>query len=205
MRFGGLVWVALLVALALGCIGNTEGGIKQPIDARDLAGSGHMLGDADAPVTIVEFSDYECPFCGTFSRETFPKIKAEYIDTGKARFVYRHAPLGFHEHARGAAEAAECAGQEGLFWQMHETLFNNQGELSAFNYRRWAVELGADATTFSQCMDSRLGAPAVDLDLKEGDAIGVSGVPVFIIGGRVVGGARPYEDFKRAIDGELNG
>jgi len=195
---------ALLVSFTLGCLGNVESGIKQPVDARDLAGAGHSLGAADAPVTIVEFSDYECPFCGSFNRETFPKIKSAYIDTGKVRFIYRHAPLEFHEHARGAAEAAECAGRQGLFWQMHETLFNNQGDLSAFNYRRWAGEMGADTTAFNQCLESKLGAPAVDADLKEANEIGVSGVPVLIINKRVLGGARPFDAFKQAVDGELN-
>jgi protein-disulfide isomerase len=197
--------LALLALLfAAGCLGGREP-MAFTGQAADYAGGGRSIGSADAPVTIVEFSDYQCPFCGSFERDTMPMIRGDYIDTGKARLVFRNFPLDFHGYARKAAEAAECAGEQGRFWEMHGRLFAGQDSLGDESYRRWAQEIGLDAANFSACLDGGAMAAKVDGDLAAARALGISGTPTFLINGRALEGARPYSAFKDAIDAELAG
>jgi protein-disulfide isomerase len=161
-------------------------------------------GDKNAPVTIIEFSDFECPFCGRWFTQTYPQLKSEYIDTGKVRLVYRDFPLGFHPNAQKAAEAAECADEQGKFWEMHDKIFANQQAIAVANLKQYAKDLGLDSSKFDSCLDSDKYASEVQKDYQDGTAAGVSGTPSFFINGQLVVGAQPYSVFKQAIDAELN-
>src|SRR3989344_2356912 len=149
-------------------------------------GDGSVLGKADAPVVMIEFSDYECPFCGRHFTDTYPQLKKDYIDTGKVKLVFRDFPLSFHAKAQKAAEAARCVGEQkgdiGYF-KMHDKLFSNQASLSVENYKKWAKELGVNAVKFDDCLDSGKFAQAVEDSLAYGQSVGVSGTPGFFING----------------------
>ncbi len=162
-----------------------------------------VKGSASAPVTIIEFSDFQCPYCGRFFTDTLPQIEQNYIDTGKAKLIYRDFPLSFHPNAEPAAEAADCAGEQGKFWEMHDKLFGNQASLSDANYRQWAADLGLDTTQFNSCLDSKKYASEIQNDIQDGQAAGVSGTPTFFINGNKVVGAQPYSVFEQAIDAAL--
>jgi len=163
-------------------------------------------GKADAPVVIVEYSDYQCPYCGRFFSETSPQIEKNYIDTGKASIVFKDFPLNFHQFAEKAAEAAHCVreqkGDEG-YWLMHDKLFANQESLSIENFQKWARELGANGAKFDDCLGSGKMAPIVQKSFGEGQKDGVRGTPSFFINGKILSGALPFSDFKQAIDAEL--
>ncbi len=167
-------------------------------------------GKADAPVTIIEFSDYQCPFCSRFARNTFPEIARKYIDTGKVRYVFRDFPLDFHKQAPKAAEAANCAGDKGKYWEMHDKLFDSQSALSLENLRQYAVDIGLDADSFNTCIDSGKHAEEIAKDMEDGKKAMVSGTPSFVIGktqsgkkdvtGKKLVGARPFASFEQVID-----
>jgi protein-disulfide isomerase len=168
------------------------------------------LGRADAPVTIVEFSDYQCPFCQRFYSTTLVALKKEYIDAGKVRYVFRDYPLEqLHSHARKAAEAAHCAGEQGKYWAMHDALFQNQRALDLPQLAERARSLGMDGPTFDRCMSSGRNAALVDRGLAEGAAAGVEGTPGFVIGrtktgdiveGTSIRGAQPLDAFRQIIE-----
>ncbi len=162
-----------------------------------------FLGDADAPVTIIEFSDYECPFCGRFFSQTLPEIKKEYIDKGLVKLVYRDFPLSFHPNAQKAAEAAECAGDQGSYFEMHDKIFENQQAIGVANLKAYAADLGLNTVAFSNCLDSGKYAQEVRDDTADGQAAGVSGTPSFFINGKKLIGAQPFDAFKAIIDAEL--
>ena len=164
-----------------------------------------VLGDKDAPVTIIEFSDYQCPFCERFYSQTLPSIKREYVDNGKVKIVYRDFPLTqIHPQAQKAAEAAECARFAGksddAYWKMHDKIFENQQSLSIDNLKSWAKGLGYN---IDDCLDSDKFANEVDKDTQEGIAAGVQGTPAFFVNGKLLSGAQPFSVFKQAIDAEL--
>jgi protein-disulfide isomerase len=171
------------------------------------------LGRADAPVTIVEFSDYQCPFCQRFFATTFPVLKKEYVDTGKVRYVFRDLPLDqLHPQARKAAEAAHCAGEQGKYWEMHEVLFRNQRALAATQLAEHAKAAGSGGTKFDECLASGRYAVRVAQGVADGAAIGVQGTPSFVVGRAIAGdlvqgtairGAQPLEMFRRIIDQAL--
>jgi len=186
---------------------------KYMIDPATL-GSGKLLnppstddddvkGDADAPVTIVEFSDFECPFCGKFFEETMPQLQSEYVDTGKVKMVFRDFPLGFHQNAQKASEASECAGDQGKYWEMHDLLFENNNALSIDDLKGYAVDLGLDPAEFDDCLDSGKHEQEVKDDMDAGKAAGVTGTPAFFINGEFLKGAQPFERFKAVIDAKL--
>jgi len=160
-------------------------------------------GDAKAPVTIIEFSDFQCPFCGKFFKDTLPQLRNEYIKTGRVKLVYRDYPLDFHPYAQKAAEAADCADEQGKFWQMHDKLFDNQDAITASELKKYAADLGLDTAKFNNCLDTSKYEQEVKKDLADGNTIGVSGTPAFFINGISVSGAQPYSVFKQIIDGEL--
>ncbi len=178
-----------------------------------------VLGDEDAPVTIIEFSDYQCPFCRKFWTETFPLIKKEYIDTGKASFVYRDFPLdSIHPAATPAAIAAECVREKGgdeAYFKMHDKIFAEGNVLDSgtengpvtktaqfgnTELKQWAKELGYD---IGSCLDSNKYKSEIQKDLADGSAAGVQGTPAFFVNGKLLSGAQPFSAFKQAIDAEL--
>jgi protein-disulfide isomerase len=172
-----------------------------------------FLGPADAPVTIIEFSDFQCPFCLRFWNETLPQIKEEY--QGKVRFVYRDFPLvSIHEWAQKAAEAAECADDQKMFWEYHDLIFGNQDALSEqlnaegldevqATFKSYAADLGLDAAAFDDCLDSGKYTSEVQKDVQDGQSYGVTGTPAFFINGQLVSGAQPFANFETVIDAAL--
>ena len=166
-----------------------------------------VLGSKSAPVVIVEFSDYQCPFCAKFWSETLPQLKKEYIDTGKVQLVYRDFPLDIHPDAQKAGEAAECArklGGEKKYWDMHDKMFANQQALSVSDLKKYAQSIGGVAAgPFATCLDSGEMAGEVMADLQDGLSYGVDGTPAFYINGKPLVGAQPFSAFKQIIDAEL--
>jgi protein-disulfide isomerase len=158
-------------------------------------------GPATAPVTIVEFSDFQCPFCARVN-PTLQKVKETYGDT--VRVVFRDFPLlQIHPQAAKAAEAATCANEQGKFWEMHDRLFANQQKLQVADLKQYAVELGLNAESFNQCLDSGKHEAEWKKDLEDGAKYGLSGTPAFFINGRLISGAQPLEAFTEIIDEEL--
>jgi protein-disulfide isomerase len=170
-------------------------------------------GAANAKVALIEFSDYQCPFCGRYDADTYPQIQKEYVDTGKIKYVWRDLPLDFHKQAFKAAEAAHCAGEQGKFWEMHDHLFANQKNLAPEELPKFAEALKLDKGQFQQCIDSSRYAEEIKKDITEAGNVGISGTPSFLVGlvqpnGTVkitkkLVGAKPYAEFKAAIDSLL--
>ena len=159
-------------------------------------------GPVDAPVTIIEFSDYQCPYCKRFHDETFLQIQDTY--EGQVRFVYRDFPLtSIHPHAQKAAEASECADDQGRFWDYHDLLWANQQELDVASLKAYAGELGLDTATFDGCLDSGEHSQEVQKDYSDGVSYGVQGTPWFFINDVEVGGAQPFSAFQTVIDSFL--
>ena len=158
------------------------------------------MGPKGAPIEMIEFSDFQCPFCFRV-QPTLEKVLSTYGD--KVRFVYRNYPLPSHPNARPAAEAAQCANEQGKFWPYHDRLFGDPRKLSDADLKQAAVDLGLDAAKFNACVDSHKYKARVDADMQAGDAAGVNGTPAFFINGRQISGAQPYEVFKQLIDEEL--
>ncbi len=178
-----------------------------------------VLGDKDASVEIIEFSDYQCPFCRKFWTETLPSIQKDYIGTGKVKFVYRDFPLGFHPAAILSAEAANCAREKGgddAYFKMHDKIFQEQNildggdantgpvqstvQFTAEDIKSWAKEIGYD---IDSCLDSGKYKDEIQKDLNDGSSAGVQGTPGFFVNGKPVSGAQPYSVFKQLIDSEL--
>ena len=162
-----------------------------------------FLGDKNAPVTIIEFSDFECPFCARFYKQTLPQLQRAYIDTGKVKLVYRDFPLSFHPNAQKAAEAAECVREQGgdeAYFKMHDAIFENQPSLSESNLKVWAQDLGYD---IDSCLDSDKFRSEVQKDFADGQAAGISGTPSFFINGQKLVGAQPFSAFQQIIEAEL--
>jgi protein-disulfide isomerase len=173
----------------------------------DVAG-GPVLGRADAPVTLVEFTDLECPYCRAFHVGTFERLKREYIDTGKVRFITRDFPLDFHPNARPAALAVRCGGEQGKFWEMRHAVTLNANALSRELYDRLAGELGLDGSRFSACISAERYRTEIEHDMEEAAKAGVSGTPTFVLGattpgtaleGQRIVGAQPYPVFETQI------
>ena len=167
----------------------------------DVAAVGPSKGPAGAPITIVEFSDFECPFCGRVN-PSIEKIRDTYGD--KVQIVFRQFPLDIHPNARKAGEAALCAGEQERFWAMHDAMFGDQKNLGVDGLKSIASKLdGLDTAAFNACLDSGQFADAVQKDLEEGVRAGVGSTPAFFINGRFLSGAQPYESFAEIIDDEL--
>jgi len=173
-------------------------------------------GNEDAPVTIVEFSDFQCPFCGRFYEQTLPSIIENYVDTGKVKFVYRDLPLdSIHPNARPVHIAAECADEQGKFWGYHDMLFDKQsewGRLPAADLQstltQYASDLGLESASFEACLESDAIADEVNKDSLDAARYGATGTPAFFIGNEKDGfvklsGAQPYASFQIAIDAQL--
>ena len=169
----------------------------------ELAPGDRSLGRSDAPVTLVEYTDYQCPFCRQFHITAFEEIKQNYIDTGKLRYVSRNFPLAMHENARGAAVAGRCAADQGQFWEMRHVMIVNATQLKPENLITYASDLRLDLGKFRNCLETHKYRADVDRSLMEGQAIGVTGTPSFVLGrsgsNKVDGvrlvGAMPYAVF----------
>jgi protein-disulfide isomerase len=166
----------------------------------DVAATGPATGPATAPVTIVEFSDFQCPYCSRLT-PTLEQVKQKYGD--KVRIVFRQFPLPMHPNAQKAAEAALCANDQGKFWQLHDAMFGNQSALGVDQLKAKAAELGLKADDFNKCLDSGAKVAIVEADKKAGSAAGVNGTPAMFINGRFVNGAVPIEQLTSVIDDEL--
>jgi len=164
------------------------------------AAKGAVKGPAGAPIEIIEFSDFQCPFC-LRANPTVEQVLKTYGD--RVRFVYRHFPLGNHPNARPAAEASQCAAEQGKFWEYHDRLFANPSKLSDADLKQHAAALGLDAAKFNGCVDTHKYKAQVDADMQAGEEAGVNGTPAFFVNGRMLSGAQPFDQFKRLIDDEL--
>lgn len=158
-------------------------------------------GSADAPVTIVEFSDFRCGFCGRFARETLAPLLASY-DESEVQFVYRDFVI-FGQQSYEAALASECAHDQDKFWEFHDLIFANQQTLNRDQYLTWADENGLDVEAFTTCYDSETHREEISADLAFAQSLGLTGTPTFFINGRAVSGAQPVEVFRSIIDEEL--
>ena len=174
-----------------------------------------FLGEKNAKVTLVEFSDFQCPFCKRSFQQTFPQIVSEYVKTGKVKYVFRDFPLeNIHPLAFKAAEAARCGGEQGKYWEMHEMLFENQTALAVDKLVEYAKTVGLDGGKFKECLDSGKQAEKVRGDQADGRKVGISGTPGFFVGltqpnastikaVKMISGAKPFAQFKDAIDNLL--
>jgi protein-disulfide isomerase len=179
-----------------------------------VAGDWHAIGSADAPLTLVEFSDYECPLCHAFHVETFGQLKKKYIDTGKVRFVSRDQPLPeYHPRAMEAAHAARCAGDQGKFWEMRDALIAHSDRLSRGEILEYARRVRLDPKAFRSCLSARAHQGEIDKDIADAVALNLRGTPTFVLGrtsdrtlhGVAIVGALPYKVFEAAIERMLDG
>lgn len=176
----------------------------------------YFKGDKNAPITLIEFSDFQCPFCGRHVKNTYPQIEKEYIKTGKVKYMFADYPLGFHKQAPKASEAALCAGDQDKFWEMHDVLFNNQRALQPENLSKYAEQAGVgDMAKFNECLEKETYKETVSENFADGTKLGVRGTPSFFLGystpdnknvkfTKMVRGAVPFANFKAEIDGLLN-
>jgi len=171
-----------------------------------------IKGDKNAPVTIIEFSDYECPFCKRSYDNVVTKLDEEYISKGKVRLVFRDYPLPFHKKAIPAAIAANCAGEQGKYWEVHDFLFENPDKLDAASVISSAVGIGLDKAKFEVCVKDKSKEKEIEKDVEDGQKYGVRGTPSYFIGrttdgdeitGTFIRGAQPYTVFKELIDEQL--
>jgi len=177
--------------------------------------SDHVKGTGSAALNIIEFGDFQCPYCAEFEGvDAVPQLDTDkdkivssivkdYVETGKANFYFKHFPLSFHSHAQKAAEAAECAGEQGKFWEYHDVLFKNQNALDVDSLKKYAADLGLNADQFNKCLDTDKYLEKVQNDLQEGTSAGVTGTPGVYVGQILISGAQPYEVFKEVIDSQL--
>ena len=167
-------------------------------------GGNPAVGPKTAPVTIIEFSDYQCPYCIQWDTQVYKRLLQAYPD--KIRFVYRDFPLySIHPEAEPAAEAADCAGEQGRYYDYHDKLFSEEVELGSAAYTQYASELGLDMAKFKDCLSSQRYKAEVTADYQYGSNLGVRSTPTFFINGIALIGAQPYETFKQIIDKELSG
>ncbi len=169
----------------------------------------YVLGKSDAPLTMVEFTDYQCPFCARFEATTFPEIKKNYIDTGKLRLILRDLPLAdMHPFALKAAQSVRCAGDQGKFWEMKELVFKNQNKIDVDSLAGYAKDLSLNGDTFKSCMADGKHLKEIGDETKYAQSLGITGTPTFILGkavgdsveGRVIVGAQPLAAFEAAIN-----
>lgn len=185
--------------------------ILTPDETKALPDDDPVLGDANAPVTIVEFSDFQCPYCEGFYTDSFLPMKKDFIDSGKVKLVYRDYPLASHPLALAAAHAAACANDQKKFEPMHDILFEKQTEWSPAPkalevFEGYAKKIGLDVAAYKECMTSQSKVPEIRKDLLDGIAVGVKGTPHFFINGKRIPGSMDYATvFKPAIEAELAG
>lgn len=197
----------ILVAVALLALSvhSPAIGASRPLSVEETLaalGNGPILGSRTAPVAIVEFSDFQCSFCKKFWADTLPKLKETYFKKGQVRFIYRHfAILG--KHSMQAAQAAECAGEKGKFWEYHDKLFANQGAFTEARLKQYARELGLRDPAFGQCLASGKYVKKIEGETAVAAFLGARGTPTFFVNERLLVGAQPFEVFRIAIEEEL--
>ena len=169
-----------------------------------------VLGNPNAKVTIIEFADYQCPYCRQFWRDTLPRIKKAYVDAGNVRLVFRDFPQKLHPEAMVAAIAADCAADQGRYWEFHDKVFREQDrrgrEVVRFkvaDLKRWGADIGLDSAVFNECIDAERHNDEVSKDYADGAGVGINGTPVFFVNGRVLVGAQPFSNFQKVIEEEL--
>jgi protein-disulfide isomerase len=173
----------------------------------EFPASGPAMGKSDAPLVFVEYTDFECPFCQRYHLDAFEQVKKDWVDTGKMRYYSRDFPLDFHPNARRAALAARCAGDQGKYWELRNTMIRNADKLGGDAIVGYAKGVGLDMKKFEACLNSDFYKPAIDKDIAEGNVAGVTGTPSFVVGrldkGRLVGqrlvGAMPYAQIEAKI------
>lgn len=184
-------------------VGTGESGTKAVLE--NLEDDDPLLGNPNAPVTIVEFGDFQCPFCKRLFETTEQEVIEKYVKTGKAKLIYRDFPLSsIHAMAQKAAEASECADEQGKFWPYHDLLYGRQDRLSAENFKAWAKELGLNGAQFDACLDTGKFKDEVGNDFQAGQRAGISGTPATFVNGRIITGAVPFAQFEQIIEEELN-
>lgn len=179
-------------------------------------GNSPYKGDANATLTLMEFSDYQCPFCARHYRDVMPTLQAEYIDTGKLKFVMRENPIpNLHRDAMNASMAALCAGDQGKYWEMHDMMFDNQKKLGVDDLKGYAGAIGLDTASFNTCLETNKFSKQINADKSSADKMGVRGTPGFVLGVTdsndpdkammtvYIRGARPLASFKQEIDSLL--
>jgi len=172
------------------------------------ADAGRIAGDSAAKVIVLEVSDFQCPYCKTFHDETYPAVKAAYVDKGLTRIAYVNLPLRSHQNAWPAAEAAMCASVQARFWPMHDSLFVSQERWAEITkpdtmFARFARTLQLDVKAYDACVTSHATRPLIAADAERSSNAGISGTPAFIIGDSLISGAYPFAAFKRVIDANL--
>jgi protein-disulfide isomerase len=205
-----LIAMAVTLGLLAGCATSPA---DPPASESQAPGNApfNVIGRDDAPVTIIEFTDLQCPYCARYASQTFPRLKREYVDTGKLRYTSRDLPLPFHSFALPAAVASRCAGEQGRFWEYREALFASQSQLGTEPYGRIAGQLGLDVGQLEACRANGEQESNVRADLAMAAQYGIRSTPTFVIGrvvdgefqGEVVSGAQPYEFFKAKLDALL--
>ena len=191
-----------------------DGQPKLPI--KIFADNDPIIGNKDAPITIIEFSDFQCPFCARFHLETLPQIMNEYINKGQVKLIFRDFPIqSIHPNAVPASMAAECANEQGKFEEMYDKLFENQKEWSNQNtdtlimtFNQYAVQMELEKKEFDTCLKNGKYIEEIQKDLNDGRVYGISGTPGFFVGNNQIGfielkGAQPFESFKKVIDSQL--
>lgn len=184
---------------------DTTGGQPQTVTRYDVPiDDDPIKGPEDAAITIIEFSDFECPYCRRWHEDVYSRLFEDY--GGQVRLVYRDFPLySIHPNAIPAAEAANCANEQGAFWEFHDKLFGGELELSSKAYEQYAEELNLDMTDFKECVDTRKYRDEVQADYTYASQLGVNSTPTFFLNGIALVGAQPYEVFQQVIDKELAG
>ncbi|MFO0840449.1 MAG: thioredoxin domain-containing protein [Phycisphaerae bacterium] len=188
-------------AAALGLCGCPSATDSTARNAFELTAADHILATGDPVVTVIEYGDFQCPVCGRFFAETYPTIKAEFVDTGRVRWVFRQFPLrNVHPRAEAAAQASECASDQSEFWQYYDVLFANQGKLEDSDLNTYAGQIGLDAGTFQSCTTGGTKAARVQTDVDAGKSAGVTGTPTFFINGTRVAGFQTVEQFRALLE-----
>jgi len=174
------------------------------VNAEDFVDDDPVLGNDNAKLTIVEFSDFQCPFCKRARDDAIKQIEEQYIKTGKVKLVYRDFPLtSIHPMAQKSAEAAECADDQGKFWEYHDVIFERQASLNINSLKQWAGELGLNENDFNKCLDSGKHSNEVNKDASDAQRAGGQGTPFFIVGNQPVSGAQPFANFQTVIESQL--
>jgi len=211
---GFYILIALVVLAGLVFIGTMASRNSTPTirEASVTPGpaQGYLLGDANAPVQVVEFADFECPACGQFSLVTEPDVRQRLIQTGKVAYRYFDFPLPMHRNTLVASLAAACANDQGKFWQMHDALFFNQPEWSSeatsdpMKYiANYAKQIGLDVDTWKKCVNDQKHLATILGNRDEGNRVGVSQTPTFLIGKKLVVGAVSYDEFRAHVDSAM--
>ncbi len=208
LRTAAVSAAVLLFALAFFTagywIGDRRGGDENGGGMTASASDDPAWGPEDAAVTIEEFGDFQCPYCAQFARTTLPALREMYGD--KVRYIFRDFPLvSIHPDAQKAAEAAQCAHEQGLFWEYHDHLFADQASLSVPDLKRYAEQVGANTNEFNECLDSGKNGWEALMDAQDGRRAGVTGTPAFLINGILLPGAVSFEQFQAIIDQALAG